>query len=78
VIGSVNEEAGKVFLSCSVSDDLIKDKGLNAGNIIGSVAKIVGGGGGGRPTFATAGGRNPEKLDEALAAVSEIVAGFIS
>ena len=42
---------------------------LNAGNIIKVIAPIVGGGGGGRPNMAQAGGKNPEKIDEALANV---------
>ena len=47
-------------------DEAIK-KGANAGNIIKVIAPIVGGGGGGRPNMAQAGGKNPEKIDEALA-----------
>ena len=48
-------------------------KGAHAGKIIMEVAKIVGGGGGGRPDSATAGGKNPAKLEEALEAVNNIV-----
>lgn len=48
-------------------------KGAHAGKIIKEVAKIVGGGGGGRPDSATAGGKNPAKLEEALEAVNNIV-----
>ena len=73
VLGSADEEAGKVYLSGSVSDDLIETRKLNAGKLVGHIAKMVGGGGGGRPTFATAGGRNPEKLDEALASVTGVL-----
>jgi len=72
VIGSVS--GGKVSILAVVTDDLIQGRGLKAGDIVKDVAKIVGGGGGGRPHLAQAGGRNPEKLEEALAEVKEIVA----
>jgi len=70
VLGS--ETDGKVSLICSVSDELVA-KGANAGNIIKRIARIVGGSGGGRATFAQAGGKDTAKLDEALAAVLDIV-----
>ncbi len=56
---------GKVGLLAAVTEDLIK-KGLHAGKLIGQVAKVVGGGGGGKPTMAQAGGKDPGKLGEAL------------
>jgi hypothetical protein len=59
---------GKVNLLAMAGDEAIK-KGANAGNIIKVIAPIVGGGGGGRPNMAQAGGKNPEKIDEALANV---------
>lgn len=55
----------KVQLIASVTDDLVK-KGLHAGKLVGQVAKVVGGGGGGKPTMAQAGGKDPAKLGEAL------------
>lgn len=58
-------EDGKVQLIASVTDDLVK-KGLHAGKLVGQVAKLVGGGGGGKPTMAQAGGKDPAKLAEAL------------
>ena len=70
VLGSVNE--GKVLLAAKVTKDLVA-KGFHAGNIIREVAKITGGGGGGRPDFATAGGRDPEKLGAALDAVAGMI-----
>ena len=48
-------------------------QGAHAGNLIKGMAAIVGGGGGGRPDSATAGGKNPAKLEEALEAVNNIV-----
>ncbi|TET82573.1 MAG: hypothetical protein E3J37_07030, partial [Anaerolineales bacterium] len=48
-------------------------RGLHAGELVKAVAKVVGGGGGGKPTMAQAGGRNPDKLPEALAVVPEWV-----
>ena len=70
LISAIDEKVGIV---CVVSDDLIKDKKLQAGKIVGSVAKIVGGGGGGRPHLATAGGKDISKIDEALEKVDEII-----
>jgi alanyl-tRNA synthetase len=58
-------EDSKVQLITAVTDDLVK-KGLNAGKLIGQIAKIVGGSGGGKPTMAQAGGKDPSKLPEAL------------
>lgn len=57
---------GKINLVCSVSDNLVKDKGLNAGQLVGAAAKELGGGGGGRPNLATAGAKDIEKLDSVL------------
>ena len=76
VLGTVDPEGEKVYLVAVVSDDLVK-KGVQAGRLVGALAKLVGGGGGGRPTLATAGGRRPEKLDEALAAAPEVLAGMM-
>ena len=68
VLGTVDPEGEKVYLVATVADDLIREKGLKAGTLVGALAKRVGGGGGGRPELATAGGRQPEGLDAALAA----------
>jgi alanyl-tRNA synthetase len=67
----------KVALVCVVSDDLIKTKNIQAGKIVGAVAKIVGGGGGGKPHLATAGGKDVAKLDEALKGVAAVVEGMM-
>lgn len=67
----------KVSLVCVVTDNLIKEKKLSAGKIVGEVAKIVGGGGGGRPHLATAGGKEISKLNEALNQFDTIVKKFI-
>ncbi|WP_421774211.1 alanine--tRNA ligase [Gracilimonas sp.] len=73
VLGSKDEEEGKVYLMVALSEDLIKEKGLKAGAIVGQLGRLVGGGGGGQPNLATAGGRQPEKLGEALEKVNEII-----
>ena len=65
VLGS-SPEAQKVSLVAAFSPSVIA-KGLQAGKFIGGIAKICGGGGGGRPNLAQAGGRDPSKLPEALA-----------
>jgi alanyl-tRNA synthetase len=69
VLGSV-PEAGKVSLVAAFSPAVVGKK-LQAGKFIGGIAKLCGGGGGGRPNLAQAGGREPEKLPEALTAARQ-------
>jgi alanyl-tRNA synthetase len=69
VLGSRAE--GKVSLVAAVTPDLAGR--LHAGKLVGAVAARVGGGGGGRPDFAQAGGKEPEKLPEALAATAQLL-----
>lgn len=57
---------GKALLSCFISKNLVKEKELNAGQIVRELGKYIQGGGGGQPFFATAGGKNPDGLNEAL------------
>ncbi|WP_018127670.1 alanine--tRNA ligase [Balneola vulgaris] len=78
VLGSKDEAEGKVYLMVAVSDDLIKEKGIKAGALVGKLGRMVQGGGGGQPNLATAGGRAPEKLDDALSAVNELISESIS
>ncbi|MDO9533967.1 MAG: alanine--tRNA ligase [Bacillota bacterium] len=63
---------GKVLLAAAVTQDLVK-KGFHAGKLIGEVAKLTGGGGGGRADMAQAGGKDPEKLPQALSQVLSLV-----
>ena len=72
VIGSVHE--GKPMLTVMMSDDQVK-AGLNAGQLVREAAKLIQGGGGGQPHFATAGGKNPDGLISATDKVLEL-AGF--
>ncbi|PWN06936.1 alanine--tRNA ligase [Rhodohalobacter mucosus] len=69
VLGSVDEESGKVYLMAALTDDLV-GRGIKAGALVSNLGKIVGGGGGGQPNLATAGGRFPDKLQEAMDAVA--------
>jgi alanyl-tRNA synthetase len=71
VLGAVIDE--KAAFIAGVTDDLIKEKGLKAGDIIREVAKIAGGSGGGRPDMAQAGGRDISKIKEAIASAPAIV-----
>ena len=64
---------GKVSFIAVVTDDLIKGRGLKAGDIVRGVAQLAGGSGGGKPHLAQAGGRDPGKLDEVLEQVAGIV-----
>ena len=64
-------EGEKAILAVGVTDDLSKK--FAAGKIVKEMAAIVGGGGGGRPDFAQAGGKKPEKLDDAISAVASII-----
>jgi alanyl-tRNA synthetase len=76
VLGS--EVDGKASLVALVSDDVAKEKKIQAGKLVGAVAEIVGGKGGGRPNFAQAGGKDPAKLEEALSAVGGIIRQMVS
>jgi len=74
LIAQIDDKAGIVAV---VSDDLIKQKNLSAGKIIGEIAKLVGGGGGGRSHLATAGGKDVQNIVIALTKVEKIVAKFL-
>ncbi|MGI5859837.1 MAG: alanine--tRNA ligase [Tepidanaerobacteraceae bacterium] len=73
VLGNIKGD--KIIFIAAVTEDLTR-KGYHAGKIIKSVAKIADGSGGGKPGFAQAGGKNPAKLDEALASVSKVIMGI--
>lgn len=62
---------GKASLSLIISDNLVNERSLHAGNIIRETSKLIQGGGGGQPFFATAGGKDPNGLDAALEAIKE-------
>ncbi len=65
---AATEHEGKPMLTVMLSEDLVKG-GKNAGNIVKAAAKCIQGGGGGQPHFAQAGGRNPQGLEDAMAAM---------
>jgi alanyl-tRNA synthetase len=65
-------EDGNATLLAGVTDDLVKN-GLNAADLVKEIAPLIDGGGGGRPQMAQAGGKNPEKIDDALAKAAEII-----
>jgi alanyl-tRNA synthetase len=67
------EVKGKPQLSIIISDHLVKEKELNASEIVREAAKYMQGGGGGQPFFATAGGKNLDGLDEAIKAATSII-----
>ncbi len=60
------EQQGKAILSCYVSKGLVASKGLNAGTMVRELGRYIQGGGGGQPFYATAGGKKPAGLQEAL------------
>jgi alanyl-tRNA synthetase len=68
-----NEEEGKATLSVAVSDKLIASHKLHAGNIVKTLAKEINGGGGGQPSFATAGGKSPQGIAKALEMASSFI-----
>lgn len=70
VLSSVND--GKILFTAMITKDVVK-QGAHAGNILREVAKITGGGGGGRPDMAQAGGKNVDKLDEAMEQVESVL-----
>lgn len=68
---------GKVLLIAMASDEAVKS-GVHAGNIIKTIAPIVGGGGGGKPQMAQAGGKDTAKIGEALAHAKEVITSQLS
>ena len=70
VIGSVDD--GKPMLSVIMSDDMVSEHKLNAGQMVREAAKLISGGGGGQPHFATAGGKNADTLSAAVDKVIEL------
>ena len=73
-LGAVINERPTLLIMAT--NDLV-ERGLHAGNAVKEAAKVMGGGGGGRPEMAQAGGRQPEKLEEALRAAVDILRGQI-
>ncbi len=69
-IGSVDHD--KPSLTIMMTDDLVKEHGLNAGQMIREAAKLIKGGGGGQPHFAQAGGKDPEGLSAAVDKILEL------
>ena len=70
VVGSHYQD--KPMLSVMLSDDMVKDHSLNAGQMVREAAKLIQGGGGGQPHFATAGGKNVDGLNAAVDKVVEL------
>jgi len=68
-----SEKDGKAVLSCYISKDLVAEKDLNAGTIVRELGKYIQGDGGGQPFFATAGGKNPAGILEALDKVKQYI-----
>lgn len=68
-----SEKDGKAILSCYISKELVAEKGLNAAKVVKELGKFIQGGGGGQPFFATAGGKRPEGIEEAIQAAKSYV-----
>jgi len=73
---ATTEGEGKVVLVAGVSRDLVA-KGISAGNWVRDVAPLVGGGGGGKPDLAQAGGKQPEQLPAALLKAKEVAQAML-
>lgn len=67
------EKDGKALLTCYISKNLTTEKELNAGKVVRELGKFIQGGGGGQAFFATAGGKNPEGIEEALKAAENFL-----
>ena len=76
VLLAAGQGDSKVTLVAGVSRDLV-DQGASAGNWVKEVAPVVGGGGGGKPDMAQAGGKNPEKLPEALEKAKQVIESML-
>ena len=77
VVVLVSENEGKVNLIAMATDGAMA-KGAHAGNLIKGIAALVGGGGGGRPNMAQAGGKNPAGIDNAIAECAKVLEGQIA
>ncbi|MBI9039683.1 MAG: alanine--tRNA ligase [Bacteroidales bacterium] len=71
VVGTNNK--GKAFISVAMSENLIKNQGLNAGNLVREISKEIQGGGGGQAHYASAGGKNPNGIHKAIEKAKEII-----
>ncbi|MFB6229559.1 MAG: alanine--tRNA ligase [Salinibacter sp.] len=78
VLGSVGENGEKAHVVATVADDLIAEADLQAGSLVGTLGERLGGGGGGRPSLASAGGRDPEALNAVLDDVPSLVREHVS
>lgn len=76
VFGSVNKEKGSANFAACCAPEAVKN-GVKAGDVVRAVAKLAGGNGGGKPDFAMAGAKDIDKVDEAIAAVADIVKSLI-
>ena len=70
----LSEKDGRVNIVAMATEDAQK-KGAHAGNLIKGIAGLVGGGGGGRPNMAQAGGKNPAGIDQAIAEAAKVLEG---
>ena len=70
----LSEKEGKVNLIAMATEGAMQ-KGAHAGNLIKGIAALVGGGGGGRPNMAQAGGKNPAGMDDAIAECAKVLEG---
>ena len=74
LVSTMDDKANMVI---TATDDAI-DKGAHAGNMIKELASLIGGGGGGRPNMAQAGGKNPAGADDAINKASEVLEGQLN
>lgn len=72
VIVLISDMEGRVNMVAMATDEALK-KGAHAGNLIKGIAALVGGGGGGRPNMAQAGGKNPAGIDKAIAETEKVL-----
>jgi alanyl-tRNA synthetase len=72
VVVLLSEQDGRVNMIAMATDTAVK-KGAHAGNLIKGIAALVGGGGGGRPNMAQAGGKNPAGINDAIAESAKVL-----
>ncbi|MDE6185237.1 MAG: hypothetical protein K2G39_07430, partial [Lachnospiraceae bacterium] len=73
VVVLISDKDGKVNMVAMATEEAM-NKGAHAGNLIKGIAALVGGGGGGRPNMAQAGGKNPEGIEQAVAEAIKVLA----